>query len=84
MVLKLVPDALELRKASRISLVNFCELFEAKVCELLASLERLERSTRCLEGSCSIQLSYRDTTLPVKFITSLLIWSRLLIRLRFL
>ena len=27
----------------------------------VASLERLERSTRCLEGSCSVQLSYRDT-----------------------
>ena len=28
---------------------------------LLARLERLERPTRCLEGSCSIHLSYRRT-----------------------
>ncbi len=27
----------------------------------MASLARLERATHCLEGSCSIQLSYRDT-----------------------
>jgi hypothetical protein len=33
--------------------------FEAKM-GILASLERFERSTRCLEGSRSIQLSYRD------------------------
>jgi hypothetical protein len=26
----------------------------------LASLERFELSTHCLEGSCSIRLSYRD------------------------
>ena len=51
MVLELVPDALELRNLSRISLVNFCELFEAKVCELVASLEGFEPTTRCLEGS---------------------------------
>ena len=28
---------------------------------LKASLERFELSTRCLEGSCSVQLSYRDS-----------------------
>ncbi len=27
---------------------------------LEASLARFERATSCLEGSCSIQLSYRD------------------------
>ena len=27
-----------------------------------ASLERLELSTHCLEGSCSIHLSYRDVS----------------------
>ncbi len=30
----------------------------------MASLARLERATHCLEGSCSIQLSYRDTLTP--------------------
>ena len=30
---------------------------------LLASLARLERATHCLEGSCSVLLSYRDTHL---------------------
>ena len=30
------------------------------VLRLNASLERFELSTRCLEGSCSVQLSYRD------------------------
>ena len=30
---------------------------------LVASLGRLERPTHCLEGSCSIRLSYRDTNL---------------------
>jgi hypothetical protein len=29
--------------------------------EAMASLARLERATHCLEGSCSILLSYRDT-----------------------
>ena len=34
----------------------------------MASLERFERSTRCLEGSRSVQLSYRDTPkTPEKF-----------------
>ena len=28
----------------------------------MASLERLELSTHCLEGSCSIHLSYRDVS----------------------
>src|SRR3989304_4490039 len=32
----------------------------------LASLERFERSTRCLEGSRSIQLSYRDELASLK------------------
>ena len=33
-----------------------------KTVVILASLERFERSTRCLEGSCSVQLSYRDVS----------------------
>ncbi len=33
---------------------------------LIASLERFERSTRCLEGSRSIQLSYRDKMTSLK------------------
>ena len=28
--------------------------------QMMASLARLERATHCLEGSCSILLSYRD------------------------
>ena len=32
----------------------------------VASLERFERSTRCLEGSRSIQLSYRDSLTLLK------------------
>ena len=57
MVLGLVPDALELRNLSSKSLVNFCEQFEAN---LVASLAGFEPTTRCLEGSRSVQLSYRD------------------------
>ena len=33
----------------------------------VASLERFERSTRCLEGSRSIQLSYWDASFTHKF-----------------
>ena len=57
MVFGLVPEALELRNLSSKSFVNFCEHFEARA---VASLERLELSTHCLEGSCSVRLSYRD------------------------
>jgi hypothetical protein len=57
MVLGLVPEALEARKLFRISLVNFCKQFEARA---VASLEGFEPTTRCLEGSRSILLSYRD------------------------
>ena len=60
MVFGLVPDALDLMKLSRISLVNFCELCEHFVAKLMASLEGFEPTTRCLEGSRSVQLSYRD------------------------
>ena len=56
-VFGLVPVALELRNLSRISFVNFCERFEARV---VASLEGFEPTTRCLEGSRSVRLSYRD------------------------
>ena len=38
----------------------FCELCEYFVAKLVASLEGFEPTTRCLEGSRSIQLSYRD------------------------
>ena len=57
MVFGLVPDALDLMKLSRISVVNVCEHF---VANLMESLEGFEPSTRCLEGSRSVQLSYRD------------------------
>lgn len=60
MVLKLVPEALDLRKLTRISLVNFCERFEAS---FVASLVGFEPTTPCLEGRCSILLSYRDKAL---------------------
>ena len=33
----------------------------------VASLARLERATNCLEGRCSIRLSYRDV--PIQSIT---------------
>ena len=46
MVFGLVPDALDLMKLSRVSLVNFCEQFVAKE---VASLEGFEPTTRCLE-----------------------------------
>ncbi len=46
-VLELVPDALELRKLSRIEFVNFCEQFEAGVVERETGLEP---ATTCLEG----------------------------------
>ncbi len=55
MVFGLVPDALDLMKLSRISLVNFCELCEHFVAKLVASLEGFEPTTRCLEGSRSVQ-----------------------------
>ena len=31
----------------------------------LASLVRLELTTHCLEGSCSVLLSYRDVSAPI-------------------
>ena len=32
----------------------------------MASLEGFEPTTRCLEGSCSVQLSYRDEQFTLK------------------
>ncbi len=58
MVLGLVPGALEQRKLSRLVVVNVCE--QSKAGEM-ASLEGFEPTTRCLEGSRSILLSYRDS-----------------------
>ena len=43
----------------------------------MASLERFERSTRCLEGSRSVHLSYRDIFNLLKFNTELKVRSRL-------
>jgi hypothetical protein len=60
MVFGLVPDALDLMKSSRVCFVNLCELCEHFVARVLESLEGFEPSTRCLEGSRSVQLSYRD------------------------
>ena len=37
-----------------------------KIEAILASLEGLEPTTRCLEGSRSIQLSYRDALTSLK------------------
>ncbi len=66
MVLGLVPDALELRNFSRISFVNFCELFGVVTFKFMESLEGFEPSTRCLEGSRSVQLSYRDKLFTIQ------------------
>ena len=41
-------------------ILNIIDEFTRECLAILASLERFERSTRCLEGSCSVQLSYRD------------------------
>jgi hypothetical protein len=68
MVFELVPDALDLMKLSRIVFVNFCELCEHFVAKIVASLEGFEPSTRCLEGSRSVQLSYRDTQIKYSMI----------------
>ena len=40
----------------------------------VASLARLERATHCLEGSCSIHLSYRDVSVHRNFSTCLMLW----------
>ena len=48
---------MKLSKIEFVNFVNTCEQFEAK---LMASLAGFEPATRCLEGSRSIQLSYRD------------------------
>ena len=68
MVFGLVPDALDLMKSSRVVFVNFCELCEHFVAKLVASLEGFEPSTRCLEGSRSVQLSYRDSQIKYSMI----------------
>ena len=60
MVLGLVPEALEIRNLSSKSFVHTCEQFEANCSRNMASLEGFEPTTRCLEGSRSVQLSYRD------------------------
>jgi hypothetical protein len=43
----------------------------------MASLVRFELTTRCLEGSRSVHLSYRDTFNLLQFITGLKVRSRL-------
>ena len=45
-----------------------------KVKQSKASLARLERATHCLEGSCSIHLSYRDVSVHRNFSTCLMLW----------
>ncbi len=70
MVFGLVPDALDLMKLWRISLVNFCELCEHFAAEKVASLEGFEPTTRCLEGSRSVQLSYRDSQIKYNMMES--------------
>ncbi len=50
MVLGLVPDALELRKLSSKSFVNFCEFFEANSPSFVERETGLEPATTCLEG----------------------------------
>ena len=68
MVFGLVPDALDLMKLSRVVFVNFCELCEHFVAKLMASLEGFEPTTRCLEGSRSVQLSYRDNQIKYSMV----------------
>ncbi len=48
--------------------MNFCELCEQFVASLVESLEGFEPSTRCLEGSRSIQLSYRDNQIKYSMV----------------
>ena len=47
--------------------MNLCELCERFEARNLASLEGFEPTTRCLEGSRSVQLSYRDKKWPDRF-----------------
>ena len=44
-----------------VALVGHSEVEEVVNLRLKASLARFELATRCLEGSCSVQLSYRDS-----------------------
>jgi len=64
--LGLYPVALELKKPSRIWLVNssqFCELFEAKNLFIMAALEGFEPTSGCLEAPSQKSLSIGQLTL---------------------
>ncbi len=41
-----------------------------RIVSTMASLARFELTTRCLEGNCSVQLSYRDARNKRRAITS--------------
>ena len=50
MVFGLIPDALDLMKLSRISLVNFCELCEHFIANWMVELRGFEPLTSCLQS----------------------------------